>query len=302
MEPELIRFALRYQRFLRFFGRLVALFPTRWRPGWVFVLGRYLNPFQLLRDKLRRSIGLVFPAGRVDPTWRDWLDSHVRFVLDFMTYASLDRDWLRTSVRVTEPELLATLRAAGGLLLTYHSNHQNTMCCALGIDGIKISAIAALPEDSPMFPYIGHWAQRVNTDSAKHFNGGAYIFTNNLRTLLQTTRTLLANREVVVCLCDFHQPRPGVKASGRLFDRSVAPPTGAIDIAIKHGAPVFAAMFAPINGILTLELTRLDASDGVNSVIAGYFSFLESNIRSNPACWQGWEWFEDLPFAEQASA
>ena len=302
MHSDLIRFAKRYRWFLRFFRRWVARAPMRWQPGFIFVLGRWLNPFQLHRVKLRRSIGLVVPAALIDQTWRDWLNSHVRFVLDFLTYAALDRDWSKSSVIVAEPELLATLRDSGGLLLTYHTHHQNTLCCALGIDGVRISAIAALPEDSPMFPYIGHWAKRVNSDSARHFNGGAYIFTNNLRKLLQTTRRLLGNREVVVCLCDFHQPRPGVKVSARLFDRSISPPTGAIDIALKHGGPLFAAMFAPKDGKLTLELKRLDASGGVDSVIAGYFSFLESSIRSNPACWQGWEWFEDLPLAEQVHA
>ena len=302
MLPDLIRFAERYRRLLRFLRLWVARAPMRWRPGFIFALGRYMNPFQLHRDKLRRSIGLVVPAVLVDQTWRDWLNSHVRFVLDFLNYAALDRDWFKSSVMVAEPDLLATLRDSGGLLLTYHTHHQNTLCCALGIEGVRVSAIAASPEDSPMFPTIGYWANRVNADSARHFNGGAYIFTNNLRKLLQTTRRLLGNREVVVCLCDFHQPRPGVNTSARLFDRSISPPTGAIDIAIKHGGPLFAAMFAPKSGKLTLELTRLDASGGVASVIAGYFSFLESSIRSNPACWRGWEWFDDLPLAEQVHA
>lgn len=300
MPPEMILFAKRYIRLLRVFSLLVFFTPLRWRPAFIFWLGRRLSPFERQGEKMRRAICLALPESEINQNWRNWLDSHLQFVLDFLTYDSFNTDWLATSVFVTNPAIIDELRSSGGLLLTYHTHHQNTLCCALGLEGIKISAIAALPEDSPLFPFIGNWAKRVNSDSAKHFRGGGYIFTDNLRLLLRTTRQLLSNREAVVCLCDFHQPKAGVNAQARFFDRSISPPTGAIEIAIKQGAPVFAAMFAPQNGKLTLELKKLDESGGVDAILAGYFSFLETNIRSNPACWQGWEWFEDLPIAEQA--
>ncbi len=273
--------------------------PRQWRPGFVFALGRWLNPFQLFGEKIRRGMRLALPQARVDETWRHWLNSHVWFVLDFLNYGALDAAWLKRDVVVDDPALLASLRSSGGLLLTYHTHHQNTLCCALGLGGIKISAIAALPEDSPLFPFIGRWAQRVNAESERHFGGGSYIFTDNLRALLRAARKVLADRDVVLCLCDFNQPKPGVQTGARFFDRFISPPTGTIEIAVKHGAPVYAAMFAPVDGRFVLTLKRLDDSGGVDTIVAGYFSFLESIVLTNPACWQGWEWFEDLPFAEQ---
>jgi len=301
MSPELIFFAKRYRRFLRVFSLWMACTPIQWRPAFIFAFGRWLNPFQLHGQKICRAIRLALPENQVEQTWRLWLDSHVRFTLDFLAYKSLDASWLRQSVLVVDPAQVEALRHSGGLLLTYHTHHQNTLCCALGLEGIKVSAVATSPEDSPAFPYIGHWARRVNVDSARHFRGGSYIFTDNLRMLLRTIRQMFADRELVVCLCDFHQPKPGVNSSARLFDRLISPPTGAIGVAIKHDAPIFAAMFAPQNGKLVLKLIRLDESGGVDGIVAGYFSFLESNIRVNPACWQGWEWYEDLPLAEQAN-
>lgn len=297
MSPEMIHFAKRYRRLLRLFSLWVACTPGRWRPVFILALGRGLNPFKVQKDKILRSIRLALPEKPTQQTWRAWLDSHVRFMLDFLSYKSLDTAWLASEVIVAEPALLASLRESGGLLLTYHTHHQNTLCCVLGLEGIKISAIATRPEDSPFFPHIGRWAQRVNSDSAMHFRGGTYIFTDNLRKLLHTTRKVFASRDVVLCLCDFNQPAPGSRSSARLFDRSITPPAGTIEMAIKHGVPIFTAMFAPQNGKLVLNLMRLDDSGDVDSVIAGYFSFLESNIRANPACWQGWEWFEDLPLA-----
>lgn len=297
----MILFAKKYRRLLRVFSLWVACTQGRWRPAFIFTLGRWLNPFQVHREKIRRSIRLALPENPVNPIWRDWMNSHIRFVLDFMTYNALDARWLKREVLVADPVLLESLRNTGGLLLTYHTHHQNTLCCALGLEGIKISAIAALPEHSPVFPFIGRWAKQVNSESEKHFRGGRYIFTDNLRMLLRTTRKTLANREVVLCLCDFHQPKPGVTTSAKLFDRVISPPTGAIEIALKQETPIFAAMFAPQNGQLILTLKRLDESRGIDAIIAGYFSFLESSIRTNPACWQGWEWFESLPLAEQAT-
>ena len=295
----MILFAKSYRRFLRLFSMWVACTPASWRPAFIFALGRWLNPFRFQRDKILRSIRLALPENPTDQTWRNWLDSHIHFALDFLNYKSLDTDWLTNHVTISEPALLTSLRESGGLLLTYHTHHQNTLCCVLGLEGIKISAIAAPPEDSPFFSYIGRWAQRLNSDSARHFRGGTYIFTDDLRKLLQITRKQLAKRDVVLCLCDFHQPREGIRSSAKLLGRAIAPPTGAIEIAIRHGAPIFTAIFAPQNGKFVLNLKRLDDSGDVGTIIAGYFSFLESNIRKNPACWQGWEWFEDLPLANR---
>lgn len=264
------------------------------------MIGRWLNPFRLYGEKIRRATELALPGVPVEQTWHNWLNSHVQFVLDFLSYKTLDKVWLKHKVHIDDPESVTLLRESGGLLLTYHTHHQNTLCCALGLSGINISAIAALPERSPLFPFIGRWAQQVNTESAKHFGGGSYIFTDNLRILLRTTRKILAEGDVVLCLCDFHQPKPGIPSGAIFFDRFISPPTGTIEIAVKHGAPVYAAIFAPENGSLVLRIKRLDDSGGVDAIIKGYFSFLESNIRTNPACWQGWEWFEDLPLAEQA--
>lgn len=295
MTPAMLLFGRKYRRLLWLASLWVALTTGRWRPGFVWTLGRHLSPFQLHAERIRRAIGLALPGLDVGPTWRRWLDNHLWFVLDFLGYRAMDKAWLQQQVVVAQPALLEALRASGGLVLTYHTHHQNTLSSALGLAGIRISPLASPPEASLLFPLIGQWAQRVNSDSAVHFNGGDYVFTDNLRDLVKSVRKMLQHREVVLSLCDFHQPRPGASASGRLFDRSISPPTGAIDIALRQGAPIYAAMFAPLDGKLTMQLTRLDDTGGAGTVVAGYFSFLESNLRANPACWQGWEWFEDLP-------
>ena len=298
MSPELIDFAKRYSRLLNIFSRFTALTPRSFRPAWVFKLGRRLSPFNIYTDKVIRSIGLALPGhntGDIWDIWNKWRDSHIQFLLDFLIYRKLGAAWLQNSVYCSDEAALEALQQSGGLLLTYHTHHQNTMCCMFGLKGMKVSAVAASPADSPLFPHIGKWAVRVNTDSAMHFNGGSYIFTNNLRGLLNTTRQCLVKGEVLVSLCDFHQPKTEPASSGTLFGRCISPPTGVIEIALKYQVPIFVALFAPVKGKHCLHIAQLTAASHVDVVVDQYFSFLESNIRANPACWQGWEWFEDLP-------
>ena len=295
MTAELIRFAKRYNRLLHVFDNFVALAPARFRPGFIFTLGRLLSPFKIYTSKIVSAVRSALPGCDASAVWRRWLDSHVAFVLDFLTYQEFDAVWLKNAFVCANQPALDALRQSGGLLLTYHTHHQNTLCCALGLQGMKVSAVAASPLDSPLFDYIGRWSTRVNVDSSRHFNGGNYIFTSNLRSLLTATQKCFAAGEVVVSLCDFHQPKTDCVASAVFFNRCVAPPTGVIEMALKHRVPIFLALLAPADHKLCLQMTQLPESVDLKAVVDQYFCFLESNIRANPACWQGWEWFADLP-------
>jgi lauroyl/myristoyl acyltransferase len=291
-------FARRYLFFLQFLRFWNSFAPLRWRPYVLLLAARWLSPFRPRSASIRRAMKLAIPAIDDLHIWHEWLDSHLKFVLHFFQYSAVDTSWLSSEVRVMNPDVVTELRNSGGLVLTFHTHHQNTLCCFLGNAGIKVSAIAAPPEGSPLFPYMGYWMKRVNADSERHFLAGTYIFTSHLRKLLRSTQKLLVAREAVVCLCDFHQAGENDQPSACFFDRRVTPPTGVIKIALENSAPVFVAMLAPYKNLLCLQLQRLDGSHGLQHVIQEYFSFLEINIRKNPACWEGWDWFENFPFTD----
>jgi len=280
---------------------LTAATPRRWHVLWTKTLGRWVNPYGLRAGKIKGALASVLPAARVDSVWLEWVDSHVRFTQDFLDYDNLDLSWLDRNVIVEQVQLLADLRKSGGLLLTYHSHHQNTMCCALGLSGCRVSALAAAPEDSPLFSFIGRWATQVNAGSEQHFQGGRYLFLNNLRSLSREMRHVLTKKEVLVCLCDFH--KPSVRSVfGRVLGRCIAPPTGAIELALRAGVPIYVAMFAPFQDKLHLQLNKLESDNGLSEIIGEYFAFLESCVLANPSCWQGWDWLSDLPFSEAESS
>ena len=81
----------------------------------------------------------------------------------------------------------------------------------------------------------------------------------------------------------------------------ICPPVGAIEMAIKLEAPIYAAMLAPQNGRLKLQIRQLNGDDGVSAIIQGYLNFLEFCVLSNPCCWQGWDWLNELVELEKIS-
>lgn len=289
MSQTEIAFAKRYALFMRVMSWL-----TRIRPAWLYALmartlGRWFNPFMLRRRAIQDAMASVLPARAVSRCWYLWLDSHIRFVHDFFQYDALDTRWLREMVCVRDTNVLAELRSGGGLLLTYHTHHQNTLCCALGLAGCEVSAVAAAPQDSPLFAYIGSWAQRVNAASQLHFRGGRYIFLNDMRALAVSAKDALARRSVLVSLCDFDQSGAEI-SEFELLGRMLRPPVGMIELALRQRAAVFLAMFAPQARRLELQLIRLPDGLDTPQVVQAYLAFLEQCVRENPSCWQGWEW------------
>ena len=296
---DAITFAKRYRLFLQLMSWGARVLPQQLYPLLIRTVGRWANPYLLHCVEIKSAMSTRFSPDKVRRAWLGWLDSHALFTLDFLHYDMFDADWLRRCVKVENPGLLESLRQSGGLLLTYHTHHQNTMCCALGLSGCKVSAIASAPEDSPMFAYIGRWAQRVNVGSEKHFRGGRYLFTNDKRQLARSIRQCLRGKKVLVSLCDFHQPT-AQSPQGYILGRVLSPPTGAIGVALKHGVPIYAAMFAPQSGQLRLQLTRLDAKGGLPAIISDYLAFLASCVLDNPCCWQGWDWFHELALPDKS--
>ncbi|TXI34293.1 MAG: hypothetical protein E6Q53_01585 [Candidatus Moraniibacteriota bacterium] len=292
---ELTAFGLHYRRYLRGLELAFKYLPFLTNVSPFKTIERRMSPFFKQVHAMSGSMAAVLPQAGVPEFRRAWLDSHALFARHFLEYRRIDHDWVKKNVVVEEPALLKEVVERGGVLLTYHTHHQNTLCCILGVLGSKVSAVAAAPEASPLYPVIGTWAVRVNADSAIHFRGGRYIFTNDLRALARDVRTALQESSVVVCLADFTQQ--GSKAPNqRLFGRYISPPTGVIELGIKLETPFYFSVLAPESGVLKLKLRKFDDfSPSLNAVVSAYVSYLQECILVCPSLWQGWEWFGALP-------
>lgn len=290
---QLQQFGRMYQRYLRWIAPL-----ARYSPQWLWALtqrtlGRALNPYRYRQKAIMAGMAQALGAAH-RAAWAAWCDSHSQFVRNFTRYHLLNQETMRRQVRISDMDILAQLRTEGGLLLTYHTHHQNTLCCALGFEGCRVYAVASAPEMSPIFSYIDQWALQVNRESARHFHGGGYLFINDMRHLSRSVRKALTEKDVVVCLSDFHQPGDGCPMLP-LMSRQISPPAGVIDLALRLRAPIYLALCAPESGQLVLRIRRLGIVDDRKDVLAAYIAFLEEACRQNPSCWQGWDWFSDLP-------
>lgn len=301
MDDALARFGGDYRRFFDRARQLHRWLPARWRLRAAEGLGARYSPYLTHRDAIVGAMTSALGLSEADArrAWRRWLASHGAFAMGIYDYGRLDAGWLRRSLRVEQPQVLDDIVRRGGLVLTYHTHHHNTLGCVLGLSGCEIWGLAASSEGSPLYPYIGPEIERINHGSAAHFGGGRYLFTDEPRTLVRETRRLLAERRVIVSLGDFSQGgdtrgKPG----GRFHDRWICPPSGAVTLALKTGAAIYAAALYLHEGRLHLQATELTARTDTATVLQSYFDVLAHTVARHPWSWQGWDWYLTLPTAE----
>ncbi len=299
IDSALLTFGRRYCRMLKIFRWLALSGLAGPKSAALRQLGRWLSPYQVFRSKIVGAMQLALPLSQPEVRWNAWLDNHTRFVTDFLAYPSMDARWLKDNIRFDSAAgesaaVFSQLCAEGGLFLTFHTHHQNTLACLPGLCGAKVSAVASAPADSPLYPVIGRWAEQLNVSSAAHFNGGDYLFTNALRGLAKNLRQAFQAEQVVVCLADVNQGEIG-GAKINFLGRVIRPPTGVIEMAWRLKVPIFAGILLLDGQDLVLKIIKIAPEKTLTEILAVYFSLLEQSIMVDPACWQGWEWFADLP-------
>lgn len=269
---------------------------SRYCPDFLWALvqktfGRFLNPYQLRKSIITSGLKMAADTDSEKKAWNAWLDSHSHFIRDFSRYHLMSEKNVDKYAHVADVELIRYMRTHGGLLLTYHTHHQNTLCSILGIMGCKLYAVADAPDRSPMFPYIGSWMEQINRESSKHFNGGEYLFNDNLRRLQGLVKEAFSEKSLVVCLADFPLPRNNniKKLSFNFFSRQISPPVGIIRLAIRYRMPIYIAICAPCDQKLLVQFQDLGRPEILEDVLKKYICFLEIECKKNPACWQGWD-------------
>ena len=224
-----------------------------------------------------------------------WLASHGLFARSIFDYHRMDGDWVQRHVITAQPEVLQSLREQGGLVLSYHSHHHNTLGIVLGQSGIPTWGVAATEKASPMAPYTGHFMRIINGQSEAKFGGGRYLFTDEPRNLLRGLKQAFAQKHAVVSLCDNPIPEsehPPVQFMGRCFHVGA----GVVEQALAQGAPITLALLCPdFKGNYHLHLKKLHTPQSPHEVLQTYFDFLSEVVRQTAWAWQGWHWYSGLP-------
>ena len=291
---DLSNFVSRYSRFVnlgivadRVAPSFLRDFVARW-------LGRLASPYRLHAGRIVSAMqtGLGLSAKDSRSSWRRWRESHGQVCLTVLTYPRWTPEILENGLVSSDLALLRRAASTGGLVLTYHSHHQNSLCSLFGLAGAKISVLAASEESSPLFPAIGNFIHRINRGSAMHFGGGDYLFTDNLRSLVKVVKAEFDAGALIASLCDFSAGSEAYAFLGR----QIAPPKGAITLALKQHVPIYTAiLYGGCGNKPVLRMQEIDRTYGEQGVILEYLEFLTKVVKEAPWAWQGWDWFLDMP-------
>ena len=274
-----------------------APLPARFKIILARLLGRFFSPYGADVNKVRAGFQQGLGRSKVEAKTlaRAWLGSHGLFALSIFHYRTCDARWVRESVRVERPDLLQALVERGGLVLTFHSFHQNTLAALVGLSGSPVFAVAGTEKNNPMVPYIGRYLRIINGGSEACFGGGRYLFTDEPRALIQGVRKGLEQHHSMVTLCDNPAP-PGSVPPLKIMGRSISVGTGVLSLVQTAQAPVtFALLYPDQAGVLHLALQEAGVIEDLHSTLQAYFNFLEEQLKKTPWAWQGWIWWSDLP-------
>jgi lauroyl/myristoyl acyltransferase len=291
-----MKFAHRYRHYVKLAEAVARFVPDALKLPSARLLGRFWSPYHLFGPAARRA--MVAALGMDERQARAAFDAvcanHGLAAVTVYAFEGPAAGWLAKLVRVAEPDRLADIARDGGLVMTYHSFHQNLLAAYLGRHCGDLHALAAPVRSSALYPHIGTFLERLNQDSEGWFGTGHYLYTEPPFAAARATHELLSAKRTVLTLCDTHLPQGPRASHGMLFGRTFTPPQGAVALAARLGVPIHAALLVPDERGLTLRLQRLSTNGDVPAILADYCAFFESWLRRNPACWQDWMWHTPL--------
>ena len=294
MDPKELAFALASRRFFqgaqwlsRLPGQQVKL-SRRW--------GRLASPYLADRAQLELSYVQAFgatPQVAKELTYQ-WLASHGLFATSIFSYKRMSPEWVQQYVKIEKPDVMKSLQAQGGLVLSYHSHHHNTLGIVLGQSGVPTWGVAATEKASPMAPYTGRFMRIINGESEAKFGGGKYLFTDEPRNLLRGLKQAFSSQHAVVSICDNPVPQ-GDDAPLVFRGKQFFVGAGVVDMALSQNVPITLALLCPdLRGGYELRLQALPSGLSSHQVLQAYFDFLSECVAQMPWAWQGWHWYSGL--------
>lgn len=295
MDEKQLAFALASRRFFRgaeWLSRLPGA-NVRLSCRWGRIASPYAADFSALVQSYVQAFGATPQVA--EKLAQQWLASHGIFATSLFAYHRMDALWVQRHVKIDQPDVLQNLRQHGGLVLSYHTHHHNTLGIVLGQSGVTTWGVAATEKASPMAPYTGRYMRIINGQSEAKFGGGHYLFTDEPRKLLRGLKQAFAQKHAVVSICDNPMPSgdyPPVHFMGRSFHVGA----GVVEQALAQDAPITLALLYPdLRGHYELRLKSLPSHQTVSQVLQHYFDFLSEVVKHNPWAWQGWHWYAGLP-------
>lgn len=211
--------------------------------------------------------------------------------LNIFFYEKMDKKWIEKNFHYENKALVTEIVQEGGVLITFHTYHHNTLGCFFGILGAKVLGISAAKNPEHDNEKIRKYhIDIMHKKSEQKFGGGRYLFLNNLKDVVRGVNKGLEENSLIIGLSDFPARNKTIKV--KFLEEEIHIQRWLFDIASSKKNNVYFGLLEgrSITEKLNLHLARANPGNA-EELAQQYIDFLASKISENPACWQGWEWF-----------
>ena len=305
--PEwVVTHARAQQRLLRWGERVYHGLPQAMHPRAAAWLGQRFSPETPSAVKIWSGLQQLTQCSdaQAHGLLAQWYANQGAFAIDLHNYAGLDKRWAHETVHMKpdERQLMLDVVASGGLVLNCHSHHHNRFGSLLGLSGATLWPVAGPEKGSLWEPWTGRFMRLINGGSEAYFRGGRYLFTDDMRQLLLNARAALQRKELLGTSADGPQVSPSVvpvNLAGRRLDMA----TALVDMTVNAGLPVACGMlYSDLRGGHRCRFACAAPTATVAEIAQHYASSIVQWCRDDPFAWQGWVWWDDLPFATPPDA
>lgn len=262
-------------------------------------LAKKYNPYQFQLAQLAQNMytGLKLSAVDSNKYSISYLEQQGVFCLNAFFFKQMTLEWVNQHLSIRNHLILEDLlkENQGILFLSYHHHFQHLMVSILGLYGKNPSFVAMSPESSPVYNELKPYIDYLHQHTECLFGRGKYIFIDPNKAkkkVREEIYQILEQNDLIFSLHD-NLIQPNKKTQTIFFlDREITVSTGAIEIAVEMGKPIYCGLLEWKKGNrFELDLIKLNGS--VSEVVRLYFTFLEQKVKQNPAIWEGWQWFQD---------
>ena len=228
------------------------------------------------------------PLWKARMVWYKYLQNQGIFLANIFLHKTLDQHWLKKHVRIDNPELLSLLNDTGGLILTWHTQYQHTLCVTLGLLGLKLNVLASAPEESEYYLDLKKYIDLLHIETANKFSG-QYLFYRTNNTFKRQLYRILSHNQILISLNDNFVP--GNRSVGVTFlKQNINVQHGTVDLALHLKKPIITALPYFSGNHLILKLTQLDTRQDIQTIMQMYMNILEAELQKQPELWEGWHW------------
>ncbi|BAQ61802.1 hypothetical protein GM3708_2208 [Geminocystis sp. NIES-3708] len=289
-------------RRLRFkIASLVAILPLDYsvQNSIAYQLGRILSPFRRVHPVLLSSFqtALGVNLSEAKTILNQWEASKGLSTLNIFRYFQIDKEWINRYVEIENISVLEKIAKVGGLVLTYHTFHQNMLPIIFSSFGIRLIAVGANPFKHLHYRHVTRYKHLRNKaiDKKLKLSGGNIIYTDDKYNLIKSAKTAFANGDVVLLACDTHHidsKFPPLNLLGLPIRINAG---GMLRLAKKAKVPVYFAILYPnFTGGYNLHLKAMPPLMNIEQDMQGYFDFLETHLQNVSWAWEGWWWYPSM--------